>query len=163
MAVSLPPLPAGMPPKAAPKRLLSPEEWRNRQLGTLKAVGETNYKSGIASPKKDPITAGIAAEDVYAEAVKKAIEEQRRKKALEATNIDEWYAYAAVLGAPRIVEGVVKREKEVADFINAWQPLLADHLAKIDAMPAVTDHDREERMLANLRGLKALKGKWRGR
>jgi len=29
----------------------------------------------------------------------------------------------------------------------------------IDAMPDATDRDREERMLANLRGLKALKGK----
>jgi len=161
--LSLPAVPAGMPAKPAPKRLLSPDEWRKRQLENLKAVGETNYKTGIASPREDPIKAGIDAEPLYAERIKKAIEEERRKKGLEATSMDEWYVYAAVLGAPRLVEGVTKREKEVADFVNAWQPILMDHVSKIDAMPAVTDKDMEERMLANLRGLKALHGKWRGR
>ena len=139
------------------------DEWRKRQIDTLKAVGESNFKTGIASPKKDPIAAGIEAEDRFAAEMKKAIEEKRRKKALEATNIDEWYAYTSTLGAARLVEGVTKREKEVADFVNTWQPILTDHVNKIDAMPAVTDKDMEERMLANLRGLKGLKGKWRGR
>ena len=161
--MSLPTVPAGMPAKPTVKRILSPDEWRKKQIETLKAVGETNYKLGIASPKKDPIAAGIAAEDKWAERIKKAIEEQRRKKGLESTNIDEWFAYSAAIGAGRVVEGVVKREKEVADFITAWQPILADHVSKIDQMPAVTDKDMEERMLANLRGLKALHGKWRGR
>jgi len=161
--MALPAPPAGMPSKASVKRILSPDEWRKKQIETLKAVGEANYKIGIASPKKDPIAAGIAAEDKWAERIKKAIEEQRRKKGLQATNIDEWYAYAAALGAPRLVDGVVKREKEVADFVTAWHPLLSDHVTKIDEMPAVTDKDMEERMLANLRGLKALKGAWRGR
>jgi len=161
--MSLPEVPTGMPPKASPKRILSPEEWRKRQIDTLKAVGEANFKQGIASPKKDPIEAGIKAEDKFKERMRKALEEERRKKALEATNIDEWYAYTASIGAGRLVEGVVKREKEVADFVNAWQPILSDHVSKIDEMPAVTDKDMEERMLANLRGLKALKGKWRGR
>ena len=161
--MSLPTPPAGMPPKATPKRILSPDEWRKRQIDTLKAVGEANFKIGIASPRKDPIEAGIKAEDRFADAMKKAIEEKRRQKALEATNIDEWYAYTSTIGAPRLVEGVVKREKEVADFVNAWQPILSTHVAEIDKLPAVTDKDMEDRMLANLRGLKALKGKWRGR
>jgi len=161
--MSLPSPPPGMPTKATPKRVLSPTEWRERQINTLKAVGETNFKQGIASPRKDPIAAAIAAEDKWANRIKTAIEKQSRKKALEATNMDEWYAYTANIGAARLVEGVVKREKEVADFVNTWQPLLQDHLTKIDAMPAVTDKDMEERMLANLRGLKSLKGAWRGR
>jgi len=161
--MSLPTVPGGMPGKATVKRILSPDEWRKKQIDTLKAVGETNYKIGIASPKKDPIAAGIEAEDKWAERVKKAIEEQRRKKGLQATNIDEWYAYSAAIGAARLVDGVTKREKEVAEFVNAWQPLLTDHVSKIDQMPAVTDKDMEERMLANLRGLKALHGAWRGR
>ena len=161
--MSLPSPPEGMPPKPTPKRLLSPEEWRARQIGNLKAVGETNYKQGIASPKKDPIAAGIEAQPRYEAQMKKDEVLARRKAALEATNIEEWYAYSAAIGAPRLVDGVVKREKEVADFINSWQPILASHVESIDKMPNVTDKDREERMLANLRGLKALKGKWRGR
>lgn len=161
--MSLPSPPAGMPTKAQPKRILSPSEWVQRQIKNLEAVGAENYKVGIAYPKKDPISAAIAAEDRWAAQIKKAIEKQSRKKALEATNMDEWYAYTSVLGPDRLVEGVKVRQKEVNDFVTTWQPLLAEHVAKIDAMPAVTDKDMEERMLANLRGLKSLKGAWRGR
>jgi len=144
------------------QRILPPEEWRKRQIGNLKAVGETNYKVGIANPRKDPIEAGIEAEDKWADRIKKAIDEQRRKKALQAVSMDDWYKYASEIGAGRLVEGVVKREAKVDKFVRGWQPILLDHVKKIDEMPAVTDKDMEERMLANLRGLKALKGKWRG-
>lgn len=161
MAVPLPAVPAAVPPKATPKRLLDPTEWRKRQIDTLKAVGETNFKTGIATPKADPIAEGIKAEGRYAEKVKKAIEEERRKKALQTVTLDEWYTYSQVLGAPRLVEGVTKREKEVADFVTAWQPMLMEHVRKIDELPAVTDKDMEDRMLENLRGLKALHGKWK--
>jgi len=142
-------------------RILPPEEWKKRQINTLKSVGEANYRQGIERPKKDPIEAGIAAEEKWAERIKKAIEEERRKKGLAATNMNEWYSVASALGAPRLVEGVVKREFKVDRFIRAWQPLLLDHVSRIDSLPAVTDTDMENRMLENLRGLKALKGKWR--
>ncbi len=142
-------------------RILPPEEWRKRQIETLKAVGQRNYTQGIERPKKDPIEAGIAAEEKWAERIKEAIDEERRKKALQATNMNEWYSVAKDLGAGRLVEGVTKREFKVDRFVRAWQPILMDHVSKIDAMPAVTDSDMESRMLENLRGLKSLKGRWR--
>jgi hypothetical protein len=143
-------------------RILSPEEWKKRQLGNLKAVGETNYKQGINTPKKDPIEEGIKAEDKWAARIKAAIEKKSRAKALQATNMQEWFNYSLNIGAPRLVEGVTKREAKIDKFIRVWQPLLLDHVGKIDALPAVTDKDMEERMLQNLRGLKALHGAWRG-
>jgi len=142
-------------------RVLPPDEWRKRQIGNLKAVGQQNYQQGIAMPKKDPIQAAIAAEDKWAARMRAAIEERRRAKALQSVSMQEWYNYAANIGASRLVEGVTKREAKVQKFVNSWVPLLQDHLSKIDQMPAVTDQDMEQRMLENLRGLKALKGKWR--
>jgi len=143
------------------KRLLPPDEWLKRQLDNLKATGERNYKVGIAHPKKDPIKAGIEAEGRFAEVMKKVIEEKRRKKGLEACVIDDWYVYSDTIGAPRVVEGVIKREAKVNRFITAWHPLLSAHVAELDKMPDVTDRDREEKMLANVRGLRALHGKWK--
>jgi len=159
--MALPGIPPGQPPKATVTRILPPDKWIKKQLDVLKDVGERNYRLKIAMPKKDPIAEGIAAEAKYAAEVKKAIEAERRKKALEATNIDEWYAYSQAIGAGRLVEGVTLREKEVHDFVKPWQPILLEHVGKIDVMPEVTDKEREERMLQNLRGLKALKGTWR--
>jgi len=141
------------------ERLLPPDKWQERQLENLRARGEANYEVGIETPKKDPIKAGIAAEDKFADIMKKVIAEKRRKTGLEKTNMETWYEYASKIGKGRLVDGVVLREAKVADFITKFQPLLKDHLTKIDALPQVTDADREKRMLENLRGLKALKGK----
>lgn len=140
-------------------RVISPSAWKKRQIDTLKAVGEANYKVGIAKPRKDPIQAGIDAEEKYGVETKKAIDEGRRAAALGKTNMAEWYKYTSEIGAGRLVEGVVKREAKVTRFVTTFQPMLVDHLTSIDALEDVTDSDREQRMLENLRGLKALKGK----
>jgi len=140
-------------------RILSPEDWKKRQLDTLKSVGEANYAVGIAKPAKDPIAAGIAAEDKYAAEVKKAIDAKSRAAALGKTTMAEWYKYSSELGKGRLVEGVTKREAKVSSFITSFQPMLSSHVGKIDAMPQATDGEREAKMLENLRGLKALKGK----
>jgi len=142
-------------------RILPPDEWKKRQISTLRAVGETNYRQGIARPKKDPIEAGIQAEAKWAARIKAAIEGEHRKKGLMATDMADWARYAEEIGAGRVVEGVVKREAKVDRFVKGFQPMLVDHVSKIDAMPAVTDSDMEQRMLENLRGLKGLKGQWR--
>jgi len=143
------------------QRILPPDEWKKRQLETLKQVGRANYAQGISMPKKDPIQAGIEAQDRYEEQMRKEEVLKRREAALKAVTADDWFNYAQNLGVDRLVEGVVKREKKVDRFIRGWQPILADHVSKIDALPDVTDADRENRMLENLRGLKAKKGAWR--
>jgi hypothetical protein len=142
-------------------RLLPPDEWRKRQLGTVRDVGEKNYRQGIQLPAKDPIQAGIEAEAVYAARTKAAIDEGRRAKALKGTSMQEWYVYADAIGAPKLVDGVLKREAKVKRFVDSWVPILETHLANIDRLPKTTDKEAEEKMIANLRGLKALHGKWR--
>ncbi|MEM2618913.1 MAG: hypothetical protein QW356_05465 [Candidatus Hadarchaeales archaeon] len=151
------------PVKAVVTRILPPDKWIERQIGNLKAVGEANFRTGISMPAKDPIVAGINAEPVYAAQVKLAIEQERRKKALMATNIDEWYSYAQNIGAPRLVEGVTKREKEVHDFVKPWNPILLEHLSKIDPMPTTTLKERIDKAVKNIEGLAALHGVWRGK
>jgi len=157
--MALPAIPAGQPAKATVQRVLKPEDWITRQLTVLKDVGERNYRVGIAFPKADPIKAGIDAEPVYAAAVKAAIEEKRRAKRLEKTNMDEWYAYTQAL-AGRLVEGVTEREKEVHDFVKPWHPMLLTHLGEVDKLPKVTLRERVEKAVKNIEGLAALKGKW---
>jgi len=142
-------------------RILPPDEWKKRQLDTLRSVGRQNYSLGISMPKADPIEAGIAAQDRYEEQMRKDEVLKRREAALRATSMQDWYTYSAQIGAERVVDGVIKREKKVDRFVRGWQPVLTDHVASIDALPDVTDADRENRMLENVRGLKAKKGAWR--
>jgi hypothetical protein len=143
-------------------RILPPDEWRKRQINTLKSVGQTNYSQGISMPKKDPIQAGIEAEDLYAARIKNAVDKKLRALGLSATNIQDWFKYASDIGAGQIVDGVVKREAKVANFVNKWVPLLSDHVSKLDAMKVTTDGEAEQKMVTNLRGLKALHGAVKG-
>jgi len=157
--MALPAIPTGQPTKATVQRVLSPDAWIERQIGTLKDVGERNYRVGIAFPKRDPIAAGIDAEDVYAAQVKIAIDEGRRAERLKKTNMDEWYAYSQAF-AGRLVEGVTAREKEVHDFVKPWHPKLIDHLTEVDKLPTVTLKNRIDKAVKNIEGLAALKGQW---
>ncbi len=142
------------------KRVISPTEWVERQISTLKAVGEKNYKAGILSPKADPIARGIETEEKWAVEMKKAIDSGARKAGLAKTDMAEWAKYSLEIGASKLVPGVEKRKAKVERFVQAYQPALVSHLASIDALPEDTDSEREEKMLENVRGLKLLKGKY---
>jgi len=152
-------------PRATVQRVLPPDKWREKQLDTLKSVGKKNYLTGIAFPKRDPIEAGKsdAAEARYAAEMRLVIDEKRRKAGLDPLTIDDWYPYARDIGAGILVDAVTKRETKVAKFINAWQPLLVDHLSKIDPLSVETLEDRIDKAAQNIRGLAALRAKWKGR
>lgn len=150
---------APAPNPAIVTRVLDPKDWVDKQIDTMTAVGRENYLRGVKHPKKDPIKAGIAAQPKYEAKMKDPKVLARRKSGLQKTNMDEWVLMAETLGADKIVDGVVKRRFKIERWVAKYQPLLKAHLATIDAMPDVTEADREAKMLANKRGLQKLKGK----
>jgi len=150
---------APAPNPATVTRVLDPKDWVDKQIDTMIAVGRENYVRGVKHPKKDPIKAGIAAQPKYEAKMKDPKVLARRKTQLQKTNMDEWVQMAETLGADKIVDGVVKRRYKIERWVARYQPMLKAHLAAIDAMPDVTEADREAKMLANKRGLQKLKGK----
>ena len=150
---------APLPNPPAITRVLDPTEWVEKQIATITAVGRENYLRGVKHPKKDPIKAGIDAQPKYEAKMKDPKVLARRAEQLAKTNMEEWAVMAETLGADKLVDGVVKRRHKIERFVAKYQPLLKAHLGKIDSMPDVTDADRENRMLENIRGLKKLKGK----
>ena len=150
---------APLPNPPAITRVLDPTEWVEKQIATITAVGRENYLRGVKHPKKDPIKAGIDAQPKYEAKMKDPKVLARRAEQLAKTNMEEWAVMAETLGADKLVDGVVKRRHKIERFVAKYQPLLKAHLAKIDAMPDVTESDRENRMLENKRGLQKLKGK----
>ncbi len=146
------------PNPATVTRLIPAAEWLDKQIGNLQAVGETNYRSGITRPKKDPIAAGINAQGAYEAAMRDPKVLARRVTGLRRTNMEEWASMSERIGAARLVQGVVERKYKVERFLSGYVPKLLTHLGRIDALPNVTDADRERRMVENLKGLRALKG-----
>ena len=151
----------GEAPKPNPptvQRLPTPEQWVTKQMRTLASVGEANYREGITRPKKDPIKAGIEAQARYETEMRKPEVLKRREENLKRTNMDEWAVLAEGLGAGRLVQGVEARKFKVERAVSARHRVASELVRKIDAMPDVTDADRERRMVENLRILKASKG-----
>ncbi len=151
----------GEAPPANPatvQRLPTPQQWVEKQIGNLSAVGEANYRIGITHPKKDPIAAGIAAQGAYENAMRNQEVLKRRETGLRRTNMEEWASMAERVGAGRLVSGVTDRRFKVERAVTALQSAMSSHLQRIDSMPNVTDADRERRMVENLRGLRAIKG-----
>lgn len=141
-------------------RLISPTDWMNRQMNGLKANGQTNYVQGIQHPHKSPIQAGIAAEDKWANQVQAAIQNKTRSKHLANVTDQEWETYAETIGAPRLVDGVVRRQAKVQSFITNFSPLLLNLLSTVDAMPTGTASERNQKSIAMADGLRALRGQW---
>jgi len=147
-----------MPERLVIQRLLPPDQWRKRQIDNLRDVGERNYRQRVPIPRKDPIEAGILAEERYANEVKKAIEEKRRVIGLQATSGEEWLGYTLNIGAGRLVEGVTKREPEVREFVDTWHPMLSDLLTKIDPLSTAVLRERIDKAVTTIEGLAALHG-----
>jgi hypothetical protein len=142
---------------ASVQRLPTPQQWKDKQLGNLQAVGETNYRVGITHPKKDPIQAGIDSQGAYETAMRDPKVLARRVTGLSKTNMSEWASNAENIGASRLVAGVMARVAKVERSITGNHGKMTQHLARIDAMPNATPADRERRMTENLRGLRAFK------
>ena len=148
------------PTSVTVQRVLSPTDWKDKQIGTLKAVGRKNYLIGIGFPKRSPIGAGKSdwAEEKFNAAMQIALENKTRQKEVGKSSDEEWFNYSKSIGADNLVGGVTKREAKVVDFVTAWQPKLTAHLADIDKMEVATLENRIEKAAENIRGLAALHG-----
>ena len=142
------------------QRVLSPTDWKDKQINTLKSVGRRNYLVGIGYPKRSPIGAGKSdwAEDKFNAAMMLALDGKLRQKGVGKSSDEEWFRYSKDIGADNLVPGVTKREAKVLDFITAWQPKLVTHLGTVDAMGVATLEERIEKAAENIRGLAALHG-----
>jgi len=150
---------APAPNPAVVSRVLDPATWVKKQIDTVTAVGRDHYLTGVKNPRKNPITAGIAAQPKYEAKMKDPAVLARRAEGLAKTNIDEWVQMAETRGADNLVSGVTQRQYKIERAVGKLQPMLKAHLATIDAMPDVTDANREAKMIANVKGLRAMKGK----
>lgn len=137
-----------------------PTRWADKQLARVKVSGD-DYRKGVESPAKNPITEALRKNEKRIANLQKSIREKTWEKTMAKLTLEDWKKPTLELGAERFIRGVEANEQKIRDFVNKFQPMLVSHVATIEAMPDTTDSDREARVLANLRGLKKLKGKWR--
>jgi len=132
--------------------VITPEEWAEKQVKRA-AAAASDWEKNVLRPRRDPLKAAIAAGPKRAEKVRQSLDEKKWEKAM--ANVDEDLMYATIRkrGAAAFRSGVEDRKEKVIARVKELQPLVTGLKKTIEAMPDVTDADREARLLAARRGM----------
>jgi len=136
-----------VPSNPVTKKVKSADRWAKQQVESAVAAS-SKWLDGVANPSRDPIAAGIEADDKWKDKMKQAIAEDRRKKGLQKTSAAEIVAVAQALGTGVYSSGVEARRAKVQKVVNELQPLAQSVSDAIQGMSDKSDADREKRLLA---------------
>jgi len=138
------------PPEERPAigpRLLPPSEWAEDWAQGVKAMRE-RWKKRVLKPKKDPVAEAIKNEGKWRDRLEEAIREGRFAKKLRKVGFEGWASMVAVTDAREYEEGATKRKDKLLKITEELQSIREYAVKKLDAMPTVTDADRERKLLA---------------
>ena len=141
--------------------VISPEEWAAKQVERASRAA-SEWEKNVQRPRRDPIKAAIAAGPKRAEKLRESLDNKKWEKAMASVDEDLMYSVIRKRGAAAFRSGIEDRKEKVLARAKELQPLVATLKATIDAMPDVTDADREKRLLAARRGMIEIGKKRRG-
>jgi len=141
--------------------VISPEEWATTQ-GERASRAAAEWEKNVQRPRRDPIKAAIAAGPKRAEKIRESLDQKKWEKAMASVDEDLMYSVIRKRGASAFRAGIEDRKEKVVARAKELQPMVATLKATIDAMPDVTDADREKRLLAARRGMIEIGKKRRG-
>lgn len=130
--------------------MISAQEALRRWKANTAAAGES-YKAGVAAVTENPMAKAAAAKDKWEAGIRRAAEEGRFEAGLMKKPFSVWKERTTGTGAQRFVSGVKDGEPAMAAHLSQWIPFMAGVKAEIDAMPSTTEHERDARMLAQVR------------
>lgn len=135
--------------------VISPEEWAEKQVKRA-AAAASEWEKNVQRPRRDPLKAAIAAKEKRKEKLRESLEQDKWAKAMAKVDEDLMYATIRKRGASAFRSGIEDRKEKVLARAKELQPLVAALRQTIQAMPDVTDADREARLLAARRGMIAI-------
>ena len=141
--------------------VIDPDEWATKQVKNASAASQEWLKN-VKRPRRDPLKAAIAAGPKRAEKVRQSLDEKKWEKAMAKVDEDVMFAVIDAIGAEGFRRGVEARKVKVIARVKELQPMVTALKKEIEAMPDVTDADREARLLAARRGMIAIGKKRRG-
>lgn len=143
------------------KRLPTADEAVDKMTRNLDAMGDEWVKKTL-TPTKDPIEEALRKEGKHKARTIEALNEGRYGKGLR--RVDKAQMRAAIAATPptAVADGVKRRIEKVRSRMRAYFGELGTHVSAMDALPANTDAEAEAKVLANLRGMKAIGKKLRG-
>jgi len=140
--------------------VLSPSEIVEKQI--RRASGAvSDYQRGVANPIRNPLDAALAAAGKYQAKMKESLDKKRWEQAIASTPKGLASEKAATIGADRYAGGVEASRDKITRFQTGFAPFREAVVRQVEGLPEDTDAQRDARVLANLKGLREAKGKWR--
>ncbi len=145
---------------ATGSRIPSADAWSKKQIERAAAAGN-DWLDGTLNPRRDPVAAALAANDRRVARIQQSIADKTWEGAMKRVDAAATEATIRAVGAQGYANGVRARTDKIQSAVARLQPLVAAHVATIDALPAKSDADMEARMVANLRGMRAIGKKYK--
>ena len=139
-------------------RVPSATDMADRQKTNAAAAAE-HYAARVTAPRKDPIKRMKESVAAYENGVRASLTEKRWEKAIDKIDEDGMYATLREGGAELFRRGVELKARKYAAKAPKLQEMIAASVAALDKMKTDTPEQREAKMVANLRNMRAMKGK----
>ncbi|MBF6606965.1 MAG: hypothetical protein IVW53_15465 [Chloroflexi bacterium] len=120
------------------------------------AAAGADYVAGVQNPKRSFKTAALAANGKWKNRVQEAIQADRFAAGMNGVNEQEAIATATADGGAAYTAGVAKRIPKVQRAFQVIAPQISAVSQRVQGMPQDTPQQREQRMLANLQGMRAV-------
>jgi hypothetical protein len=124
-------------------------KWQQRT-----SAAAQDYARGVANTDKDPTALAIAAGPRYLQNVQAAFNSGKWANGLRRAGKAGWQGAVAAKGATNFANGVAAAESKVIDSFGRLLAFEQNLHQTVASMPNVTDTDRENRMLAWVRGMR---------
>jgi hypothetical protein len=136
-------------------RVPSAQAWADKTVSRASNAGQ-DWVTGTLAPRKDPIAAALAANQKRIANFNASVTNKTWEGALAKVDPAQTAATVQAVGANGYVNGIQARKGKIAASIARLQPLVADHVSRMDAMPMNNDADAQAKMIANYKGMKAI-------
>jgi len=148
--------PSGNPIQLGP-RLPSAAEWADLQIKGARD-NASKWLERTTRPKKNFKEEALRATSVarFHDSMSKVLSEKRWEGGMALVDESETIATIAAGGAGVYTSGVERRKAKIQRRVAELRESRLALCSTIDAMPVATDSDRESKMIANMRGLKAI-------
>lgn len=139
----------------AVRRLASGADIAKKML-ERSATSATAWEEGVQNPSASPTEQMKKSGPKWVAGVQNAITKKLWDKAVAKLTDEEIFTAARNVGGSAWSSGISTRADKIRRAFDVLQPKLEAHLRTIDAMPDTTPEQREQKMLANLRGMRAI-------
>lgn len=128
-------------------------KWANNLSQSADAMTQ-----GIRAVTQNPAQAAKAKKNTMKARLMKSLEDGGKyDQAMDQVTLQDWQDAAIKKGVARATQGAVEAEGKMQQFMSQLLPFTAQVSAKISQMPNATEAERDARMLAAVREMRAFR------